>query len=1380
MGKTLSTCRRKFLYFSPVILIVFLCAACTNLGMQAGQEEASGPSVWVRTGGPSGGYINDIAICAGNPDILYAAGSRKGIYKSMDGGAQWELLPFPDRGAAQLVEADPDNSKVIYADYHTFSRSMDGGKTWSEKTSGMSGRIVSLDFLLAPQNPKTLYLCGFKANDEIPVVYKSGNSGDSWQNIKGNLPAPKGSRALCLALSGKRIFIAVNDHSLENWHRGKVFSSDDEGNTWREVDYGSKHDRFILSIFANPFNKKELWISEGPLYNEGLAQPLLYKSTDNGETWTPVTINCAFDSTQSRVIGAGPDNRIYAGCGSNLIYTDNGGKSFNNLLQATVDIIGVDFRHLAVHPEKPATLFLPLRAAGIACSNDGGQHWQLINKGIVETSINLLATDPVNPATLYAASAAGEGLFRSDDSGDTWVRLNSGGIVHPWADEIIVEPSNASHVWYVGDVPYIQKSTNRGASWESIVDPRESGAFNFCSVYAMAQGSNPDLFYALSNGFGIYRGIRENDHHWRWSFLNLSEIDYTYTLAVHPENSNILYSGYIPKPFQDWAMIRRTTDAGQNWDTILNVPGSKGITTIAVDPENPNILYAGSIGKQGQIFKSIDRGNTWAEYNEAFNMCTVWGQAQLMADPENPSVVYATTWLAGTWKSENAGKTWQLLKGAPISGTAISVNPENTDEIYLADRSSPTVWKSADGGLTWNRIADFSKDGALLVMRVFAAGETIYASTFYPRLMGGKLYKSADSGRTWEDITGTLPRGILDIAVDPTNKDIAYATTNISGVYKTTDAGKSWQELKAFPYVGVYDLEIDPADPAVLYASARGGSLPAWFTRIAGVEGGIIFKDSAGVYKSTDAGKSWKKILTTSASCRAVRIHPVNHNLLFAVDLVDGLFISQNRGETWSKHKTGDRKLALTSCTLAGNKVYVGTQGCGIYSGDLDLYSEKASISLNWIEERSNKPVPEVHSLQILIDPTDSNSIFVSSFPGGVYRSDKDGTFRDRNGITPSVIVEDPFRQGYYTIAVNPAKPEEMWTGTWGRGIYKSLDACLLNVPMNGRDRIMNGKHITQICVSPLERNTVYVASEEGVFITKNGGETWRPLNRGLPSLDIRSILLNSNGELFAGTKGYGIFRWDGDTWNALNAFGNFGIIWPLWDDRPMYQYTSVLIHPKNPDLVMIGTFPQGIYLSRDGGMNWKESNLGWTLDGVFRLVSHPDNPDIVYAGTYNAVSISYDFGGHWQMLDKGWPGEQWVFSIDFNHDDPSVMYACSKNGANEGTGEDDFHGIVMKSEDGGMHWKEIMNGLSKDQEFYEIIVDKYDQNILYLAAQREGVMISRDGGRSWSSWNEGMVNPVPATNGNNVTRCLALSADGSTLYFGSFKSGVFRRRIAK
>lgn len=99
-----------------------------------------------------------------------------------------------------------------------------------------------------------------------------------------------------------------------------------------------------------------------------------------------------------------------------------------------------------------------------------------------------------------------------------------------------------------------------------------------------------------------------------------------------------------------------------------------------------------------------------------------------------------------------------------------------------------------------------------------------------------------------------------------------------------------------------------------------------------------------------------------------------------------------------------------------------------------------------------------------------------------------------------------------------------------------------------------------------------------------------------------------------------------------------------------------------------------------------------------------------------------------------------------------------------------------MKSTDGGAHWFEITTGLNIDQEFYEIIVDKRDPDILYLATQGEGVFISCNGGASWLSWNEGLTDLVAGTNGNNVANMMVCSADGNFLYFGSAGSGVFKR----
>ena len=186
----------------------------------------------------------------------------------------------------------------------------------------------------------------------------------------------------------------------------------------------------------------------------------------------------------------------------------------------------------------------------------------------------------------------------------------------------------------------------------------------------------------------------------------------------------------------------------------------------------------------------------------------------------------------------------------------------------------------------------------------------------------------------------------------------------------------------------------------------------------------------------------------------------------------------------------------------------------------------------------------------------------------------------------------------------------------------------------------------------------------------------------------------------------------------------------------------------------------------------------GFFLLGVFSLVFHPDSTGIIYAGTYNGVNRSLDGGDHWEMWDEGWPDEQWVFSIDFDPRNPDVMYACSKNGENEGTGREGFHGTVMKSLNGGATWFAITTGLNLNQEFYKIVVDPEVPDTVYLATQAEGVFVSRDGGALWLPWNMGLTNPTAGTNGNNVTNTMLLSADGRTLYFGSAGSGVFRRLV--
>jgi photosystem II stability/assembly factor-like uncharacterized protein len=498
-------------------------------------------------------------------------------------------------------------------------------------------------------------------------------------------------------------------------------------------------------------------------------------------------------------------------------------------------------------------------------------------------------------------------------------------------------------------------------------------------------------------------------------------------------------------------------------------------------------------------------------------------------------------------------------------------------------------------------------------------------------------------------------------------------------------------------------------------------------------------------------------------------------NLLLAAT-ENGLYVSRDRGNTWARDST------IPYATLGGvaiieDCVLAMSNGAGVLRGRL-----ATSGGIAW--EGAPVVTAHVYFAQVSVDSRDRGTIYASGYPGGVFKSMDDGaSWHEANFGMTSFAVDDPLRQGYYALALAPSDSRTLYLGLYGKGIYRSVDAAGTWMPMNGNDGAMVGQYVTGLAVDPRDADRVFVSTESGIWCSLDGGASWAGANEGMPTGDVRTIGFTQAGELFAGTRGYGLYRWTatGTTtghWEAQSPVGQWGVIWPIWNDRPRYQYSDMLIHAVDGQRMLFGCFPAGIYATSDGGASWRESNVGWTPDGVFSLISKPGSPDVVYAGTYNGVNRSLDFGAHWERWDVGWPTQQWVFRIAFDPRDPAVMYACSKNGENEGAGRPDFHGTVMKSTDGGASWFPITRGLSLDQEFYDIVVDPVNPDVLYLAAQSDGMFVSVDAGASWHGWNQGLDGRVPATNGNNVTRVLALSGDGRYIYFGAVGAGVYRREI--
>ena len=1315
---------------------------------------------WEQTAGPPGGRVSCVAVDIDEPNIVYAGLGELGIYRSTDGGTTWESSKIQMGGWIGNITSTPHGVFASCGNFGLF-RTTNHGLSWDLVEVAHETRITGMNYSLLGDV--------FLAKSEWGKLYASHDGGSTWLNVGGNLPH---ARISAMAASGP----------IEYWiakgERGElgVFHTADGGKSWEQSSLPQIRDAGVGHIFVDRDDPDLILVGFGNIHNEVRFDGASYSwiSRNGGASWSPVW--GFFDPDNGWwPLAQGLDGALFVNNANHLYVSYDRARTWQRLrlVEGLEGRRPGDIGNMTVHPADPNVLFVPV-LNGVAVSRDSGWTWRVENAGMILTQVSLLAVDPIDPAVVYAASAGGEGTFRSEDRGNTWTWLNGGGLPHPWVDELLVHPTDSSTIYEIVDTSEVYRSDNHGATWTTVWDE-----FQFSSVYALAAApSDPNVVYACKNGFGLFKSVQTGDGGDAWRFLHQSLVDYTYTIAIHPENPDIVFSGYNSKPFQDWAMIRRSTDGGTTWETALHVDGSEGITSIVFDPSDSNVLYATSIGENGgTVYVSRDGGDSWEPLNERFTMCTVWGQPQLVGDPEDPDTVYAATWLGGTWKTTDAGASWALVE-APISATALSVDPLHPDVLFLGDRSTPTVWRSLDAGGTWDRVADFAGDGALLAMRVLVHDGTVYASTFHHGLSGGDLYRSRDNGDTWDRITGSLPKGILDIAVDPHDTNVIYVTTNINSAYVSRDGGDTWSHIGGFPDVGAYDIEIHPTDSSILYTSARGGSLPDWFTQMSGDHAdGIAFSQPAGVYRSIDKGATWEQILETLPSCRAVRVHPDHPELVFAVDLFDGLLVSRDAGVTWMQENAGIETLVPTSLVVSGERLYIGTQACGVWSADLSV----TSGTLSWQPERSNKPVPTVHSAEIQVDPNNPDVLFVSAYPGGLMRSTDGGvTWGDRNGINPSIVVADPLRQGYYTFAIDPTNSNEMWLGTWGSGVYRSHDAMLLNVPAFGEQRTMLGVNVYRLVLDPTDPAQVYAATEQGVFHTGDDGATWEQLNEGLPTSQVRTLAFTADGRLIAGTLGYGIYAYDQQQamWYPLQELRDFGTFWPIWAGRPLYQYSTLLIDPIDSDTMYFGTFPAGIYKTTDGGEHWLESNVGWTNDGVFCLVFHPQDTDVIYAGTYNGINRSLDGGEHWQLWDEGWPPEQWVFSIAFDAIDPEIMYACSKNGENEGEGRPDFHGTVMKSTDGGEHWFPITQGLNISQEFLKIIVDPQEHNTLYLATQNQGVCISNDAGESWRLWNEGLECHAAGTNGNNVANVLGLSSDGQTLYFATFGAGVWRRTI--
>ena len=265
----------------------------------------------------------------------------------------------------------------------------------------------------------------------------------------------------------------------------------------------------------------------------------------------------------------------------------------------------------------------------------------------------------------------------------------------------------------------------------------------------------------------------------------------------------------------------KSADGGEHWLSLgLSVP----VTALAIDLQNPDTLYVGTDGNG--IYKSVDGGQNWAALNTGLTNNKVYA---LAIDPQMPAILYAGTYMgpddpqSGVYKSTDSGENWVKTGETLTRIYSLAIDPGNTSTLYAGAESG--LAKSTDGGAHWVNTSLFF-DSDTIVWDLALDPRT--ADVLYAGTSTTGVFKSVDGGLTWEPKNTELTNSYVGaLLLDFASQDTLYAGNwwGNSDLYKTTNGGETWQTLTIAPSIGVTvnALAMNPAVSPAVYVGTTDG-----------------------------------------------------------------------------------------------------------------------------------------------------------------------------------------------------------------------------------------------------------------------------------------------------------------------------------------------------------------------------------------------------------------------------------------------------------------------------------------------------------------------------------------------------------------------------
>jgi photosystem II stability/assembly factor-like uncharacterized protein len=650
---------------------------------------------------------------------------------------------------------------------------------------------------------------------------------------------------------------------------------------------------------------------------------------------------------------------------------------------------GGAYPNVEYDPSVKGRVYLTSDVTGLWRSNDYGEHWYFITKGLANLMVADVAIAPSDSNVLYAAT--GGGVYVSKDAGGTWTKADSAGGQITFSRPIsyrpvAISPTKPYRVCAGTAKGKVFCSSDMGVSWWDL-DPNKLVFNDGKAIRAMSLDPTGNILYVAS-GRGMNRCVVSSN---TCVFLASGPTKVT-DFAL---SRNSVYTIYVAGDTSLWV----THDQGITWSKTVRVP--QGTTDrVALDPvsSRPNIRVIWINGWNGGVYLSKDQGATWKGQDANFSPdkindpTRIWAASggrtlSLKVDPFNASRVFRTDWW-GVWRSDNSGTNWaEKILGAPNTvATQVTVAPDGT--LYVSSMDNGLM-RSTDGGKTYQAIfpKGYSVDWSGHAWRVALAGNNVIVTSSPWDKNLNQVGLSTDKGATFKLIRQGLPavRPLVNtmwgigyprgLAVDPKNLDIIYLGIDGDdggGLYVSKDRGQTWARSPGQPGSKriYYGLAVDPTNSnrIVWGASGSGGGVyvsedagltfkkntltqMTWVFDVAIGSDGSIYAagDSSGakLYVSRDSGVTWGLLgsFGTGRALGSVAVNPANPQQI-AVSTVSwtnaapcNIFLSQDRGKTW-QDVTGVLPQGAGASTLTFDPVnkylYIGRYAGSVYKLRLD------------------------------------------------------------------------------------------------------------------------------------------------------------------------------------------------------------------------------------------------------------------------------------------------------------------------------------------------------------------------------------------------------------------------------------------------------------